>query len=77
MSKLDFEKLKDLANQLDIWKVKSDTIPQLDGSNWELEIYMHGRYQLVSSNSVNPAIKKIGLEMIKLSCLKLKEKEVY
>lgn len=77
VSNAELEGLIALANKVNIWNVKSDKVIQTDGSNWELEIYMKGKYHLVSSNSVSPAIKEIGQEMIELSCLKLKKEEIY
>ncbi|MBK0404796.1 hypothetical protein I5M27_17525 [Adhaeribacter sp. BT258] len=73
----EVESLKALANQLKIWEVKSDIKEILDGSVWELEIYMNGKYHQVSSNSVNPAIKRIGQEMMALAKLKLPKDEIY
>jgi len=73
----ELRRLMDVINKNDFWNQKSDLILQTDGSNWELEMYIKGKYHMVSSNKVNPLIKNIGLEMIKLSGLKLKQEEIY
>ncbi|WP_207436118.1 hypothetical protein [Sabulibacter ruber] len=73
----DLERLKSLANQLKIWEENSDRKEVIDGSNWELEIYMNGKYHRVSSNTVNPAIKSIGQEMMRLAKLKISQEEIY
>ncbi|QHL88643.1 hypothetical protein GU926_14885 [Nibribacter ruber] len=73
----ELERLKALANELNIWEEKSDREEIIDGSNWELEILMNGKYHLVTSNSVNPAIKRIGKEMMALARLNLPKEEIY
>jgi hypothetical protein len=77
VSAVELERLKSLADELNIWKEKSDRIEVIDGSMWELEIYMNGKYHLVTSNSVNPIIKRIGQEMMSLAKLNLPKEEIY
>ena len=73
----EMERLKSLAKELKIWEVESDREEIIDGSNWVLEIYMNGKYHQVSSNSVNPVIKRIGQEMMTLARLEIPKEEIY
>ena len=51
--------------------------PSTDGSSWTLEVFYKGKYKEVTTDMPNEPIKKLCLEMVKMSGYKPKPNEVY
>jgi hypothetical protein len=77
ISKDDFQKFTDLINKLKIKQKKSVRYQIEDGSDWDFEIVVNGEYFRLDTNSPDNETKTLGLEMIKLSGLKIEKSKIY
>ena len=62
------------------WQMKpsyNSIVPHTDGSDWTLEIFYKGKYKTVTTNIPNKSIKRLCLEMLKVSGYKPKANEIY
>ena len=66
-------------DSIGFWGMKADYLdaPHTDGSNWTLQVYRHGKFHEVSTDMQNHPIKRVCLQMLKLSGYKLKKEEIY
>lgn len=72
-----FDNLLDLINRLDLLSKNSKKIVTTDGSNWNIEVYKNGQYHRYDTNDPDDATKTVGIEMIKLSGLKVDKDKIY
>lgn len=66
-------------NDAGFWQMDSanfDT-PHTDGSSWNLEVYYKGKYKSVTTDKQQHPIKKLCLEILKLSEYPIKKEEIY
>ena len=62
------------------WQMKptyNSQVSHIDGSDWTLEVFYKGKYKLVTTNIPNKSIKRLCLEMLKMSGYKPKANEIY
>ena len=62
------------------WQMKpvhSAGPPSTDGSSWTLEVFYKGKHKEITTNMPNEPIKKICLEMVKMSGFEPKPDEIY
>ena len=65
---------------LGFWQMKpayNPGPPSTDGSSWTLEVFYKGKYKEVTTDMPNEPIKKLCLEMLKMSGYKPKANEIY
>ena len=65
--------------QSGFWNMKPvyEADAHTDGSSWTLEVYSKGRYKVVTTDLQQHPIKKVCLEMLKLTGKKVDLKEIY
>ncbi len=73
----DFDKFIELIDQLKIMTKNSEKVLMTDGSNWDIEISKNGKYYRFDTNNPDKATKTLGLEMIRLSGLKIEKEKIY
>ena len=67
-------------NALGFWQMKSEyNSPgiQTDGSSWTLEVFYKGKYKVVTTDIPNDSIKRLCLEMLRMSGYKPKTNQIY
>lgn len=72
-----FDNLLALINRLDVLTKDSKRIVTPDGSNWDIEIFKNGQYHRYHTNDPDDETKTLGIELIKLSGLKVDKDKIY
>ena len=80
---LNVNEIPNIVKELDamrFWQMKpsyNSIAPHTDGSNWTLEVFYKGKYKVVTTDIPNKSIKRLCLEMLKMSGYKPKTNEIY
>ncbi len=77
LNEKEFHEFVRLVDKLKITEKKSVDDLIEDGSIWDFELNINGNYFRLDTNSPDDETKSLGLEMIRLSGLKVKKDKIY